>query len=107
MPRFAPSKMPTIPGDRISRPSLHSVSLARRLPFFLLRRPLRRGRRHNCPHSKRLSTFALHVFLPFAPSSCRRQARLLLLRELRPLSLRCLASLHISERTPHALRLVH
>src|SRR5260370_42412471 len=55
----------------LSRGSFHHFPLVRRGPLLLLRRPLWYRRRHARPHSQHLSPFALHLFLPLAPSSRR------------------------------------
>ena len=52
------------------------------------------------------SAHALHVFLPLAAASCRRQARLLFLRHFREASPCSLAWRELSERAPHAVGLV-
>src|SRR6266850_2245142 len=101
---FYPAKCPSL--FLLPCGSVHHFSLVRRHSLLLLRRPFRRRRRHARPHSQRYSSFALHVFLPFASPPRRRQARLLFLRNTRPLPLRSLAPFHVSERAPHALRVV-
>src|SRR6267142_5630053 len=57
----------------LSRGSVHHFSLVRRHPRFLFRGPFWDWCRHAVPDDQRFPSFALHIFLPFAPPSSWRQ----------------------------------
>src|SRR5262249_50761848 len=63
--------------------SFSLFSLVRRFSFVFLRWAIRNGRWFACSHTERNTAFALHVLLPFAATSCRRQAGLFFVRDIR------------------------
>src|SRR5207302_10068050 len=80
-----PAKCPSL--LFLSGRSFHRLPLARRDSLVLFRRSFWDRRRHARPDNPCHVAFSLHLLLPFPSPSCRRQSRLLFLRDLWPLAL--------------------